>query len=232
MHVIWSNPKMRKLTLLLPLALIALQAFLCAESKKINRDEKVNTTSGEYTVYIINNNIHSGIVIPVNNESLKGITALYYFKDFQFVDFGWGEETDYQDIEENYWHDVKAVIMSNPSVTRVQGYRSVDDLFVDQSDFTVKLSLSKDQFTKLIYFIDGSFTKDAANGLIITSKRYSGEVIFFRSPYRYHLFNTCNTWVAKALQSCGLPLSPFFVITAGQLYNKIKDQGIVIKSLK
>jgi len=215
--------------------LLSIEIYLsvsCTAGEKLNRDGGDIIPPGQYTVYIINSSIHTGIIIPVDKESSRAISALNYFKDFQFADIGWGEETAYQDLEDNYWHYVKAVIISNPSVNSIEGYRSLGDGFYSWSDFTVMLSLSSVQYSRLISFIGNSFTKDRGNEVIITSKRHLGQMIFFKSVYRYHMFNTCNTWVARALQSSGLDVSPFFVITANQLYNEIKNRGTVLKALK
>lgn len=195
------------------------------------KNSNFTASPGEYTIYIINNSIHTGIVIPVDSESLRVIGALKYFKNFQFTDIGWGEETAYQDTEDIYWHYVKAVLYPNPSVICIEGYHTLGDSFISWSDFTVKLSLSSEQFFKLTVFIENSLKKDPENELIITSKRHLDQVIFFKSVNRYHMFNTCNTWVATALQSSGFDVSPSFVITAGQLFNEIKNRGTVLKSL-
>lgn len=204
-------------------------SLLCTGVEKLNRDDEINNSSGQYTVYVINNSYHTGIIIPVDSESIRIISALKYFNKFQFIEIGWGEEIAYQDPVDNYWHDLKAVILTNPSVIRFEGYKSITERFINWSNYTIELKLSTEQFTKLVEFIDQSFIKEN-NEPISTSKRQSGEVIFFKSVYTYHLFNTCNTWVAKALKNSGLEVSPFFVITAGQLYNKIKNQGRVLKT--
>lgn len=215
--------------------LLYLQIFLstsCTAGEISIKSSNIIASPGHYTVYIINNSIHTGIVIPVDRESLHMISALKYFNNFQFTDIGWGEETAYQDTEDIYWHYVKAVLYPNPSVICIEGYRSLPDSFIGWSDFTVMLSLSSEQFIKLTAFIENSFKKDQGNEVIITSKRHLDQMIFFKSVKRYHLFNTCNTWVAAALQSSGFDVSPSLVITAGQLFNEIKKQGTVLKSLK
>ncbi len=202
----------------------------CSGGEKLNKDIAVNISSDQIIVYIINSSIHTGIIIPVDSESISRISALKYFKDFQFADFGWGEEFVYQHPDENYCFYAKAVLLPNSSVISVEGYSSVSGM-INWSDFTVKLTLSTDQFMKLMDFIDKSFKREN-NEPIITSKKHSGDVIFFKSVYRYHMFNTCNTWVAKALEIAGLDVSPFFVLTSGQLYKEIKDNGTVLKTLK
>jgi len=184
----------------------------------------------QYSIYIINYSFHTGIVIPVNNESLNAVTALVYFKQFSFTDIGWGEEKFYQNPGDNYCMGARAILLPNRSVLRIEGYSSRDN-FILWSNYVVQIYLTKEEYLKLLAFISQSFAKQGSD-LIIASEKHSGEVIFFNSIYRYHLFNTCNTWIAEALKVSGLDVSPFLTITAGQLYDEIKDKGRVIKALK
>ncbi len=221
---------MKIIKLIIILSAIQL-SFSCTGGDKFNRDKDINISSGPYTVYVINNSYHTGIIIPVDSESIRNIGALKYFKFSRFIEIGWGEEIAYQDPVDNYWHDLKAVILTNPSVIRFEGYNTLTESFINWSNYTIELKLSQEQFIKLLKYVDQSFRKEN-DELIITSRQQSGEVIFFKSVYKYHLFNTCNTWVAKALKNSGFDVSPFFVITAGQLYEKIKMQGTVLKTPK
>lgn len=188
--------------------------------------------AGQYSVYIINNNLHTGILIPVITESMQNICALKHFTDYEYADVGWGEEDVYQSPADTFCMDAKAILLINSSVVRVEGQNGSIDSMVGWSDFAVKFSLSYEQFKRLCGFIDDSFHKDPGSGLVITSHKSSGRIIFFRSVHSYHLFNTCNTWVANALDYSGIKVSGTVVITARGLYNAIKDQGIVLKPLK
>jgi uncharacterized protein (TIGR02117 family) len=212
--------------------LLCMQITLsCTAADKTQKDDDSGTLSGQYTVYIINNHLHTGIIIPVITESAQLINALEYFRNYDYADFGWGEEDVYQNPVENYCLDVKAVMLINSSVVRVEGYNGTVNSLVTWSDFAVKLTLSHEQFQQLCSFINNSFKKDSKNGLIITSQEQLSRIIFFKSVYKYNLFNTCNTWVAKALKNSGFNISGFFIITSGQLYNSIKVHGTVLKSL-
>jgi len=224
--------KFKRIMIILILHFCLFISVSCTAVEKPAKNGDLNISRGQYTVFIINNRIHTGIIIPVNTESLRVVSALKYFENFRYTDIGWGEETAYQDREDIYWHYVKAVLFPNPSVICIEGYNAIGDDFFSWCDFAVMLSLSAGQFIKLISFIENSLKKDQGNEVIITSKRHFNGMIFFKSVHRYHMFNTCNTWIARALQSSGLNISPFFVITAGQLYNEIKNLGTVLKPMK
>jgi len=218
--------------LCIPFFLTLFLSISCSGNSKLNKDAIPDTTSDQYTIYIINYSFHTGIIIPIEDRSIKLIRALDNFKNYRFADIGWGEEYFYQNPDDNYCMAAKAILLPNPSVIRIEGYSSLEGSFICWSNFTVKLMLSADQFKNIAQFIDRSFKTDVGSNYIITSKNNSGDTVFFKSIYRYHLFNTCNTWVAGALHSSGMDISPSFIITAGQLYDEIKDKGEVIKSMK
>jgi uncharacterized protein (TIGR02117 family) len=217
-------------SLFLSLLLILSGLSSCSGGEIHNSDRSKSTEQNQYQIYIINYSYHTGIVIPVNSESISAVDALSYFHNYTFADIGWGEEKFYQDPVDNYCMAAKAILLPNRSVLRVEGYTSGD--FISWSRYVVLINLDRIQYIKLLYFINESFTRQNGEELLIASKSRSEDIIFFKSIYRYHLFNTCNTWIAEALQRSGLDVSPFFIITARQLFDKIKDKGTVLKGGK
>jgi hypothetical protein len=45
---------------------------------------------------------------------------------------------------------------------------------------------------------------------------------FYRSRERYHAFNTCNVWVARALREAGCPIDPAFALTVDELLQRVR----------
>jgi len=55
-----------------------------------------------------------------------------------------------------------------------------------------------------------------------------GRIIFFKANGEYHLFNTCNTWLAKGLKQAGIEITDDIILTE-QLFNEAAKVGRVIK---
>lgn len=183
-----------------------------------------------HSVYLVNRGIHTGLIIPVNSISLQKISAMNFFEQYEYVDFGWGEEYYYQHPGKGkFCLGVKAVAIPNSSVVRAEGFSGILRDVIEWSDYAVRFNLSEDEFVRLCGYIDSSFSRGEVNNFIETSRKRNGEVIFFKSVYYYHAFNTCNTWAARGLQSAGLDVSPFLVITAGDLFDEVKGSGILLK---
>jgi len=112
---------------------------------------------------------------------------------------------------------------------RVQGFNSTPEDVALWSDYAVRFNLKPGEFSDLCEYIDKSFRKDKRKALMETSRKRNGEIIFFKSVYYYHGFNTCNTWAARALNRAGLDISAFMVITADDLFGEVKEKGVILK---
>jgi len=54
-------------------------------------------------------------------------------------------------------------------------------------------------------------------------------VYFFKANGSYHLFNTCNTWLARGLKQSGLEIKDDIILTE-QLFNESAKVGKVLKA--
>ena len=77
-------------------------------------------------------------------------------------------------------------------------------------------------------YINKSFLLNDNEESIILSKRSVGNIIFYKAKESYHLFNTCNTWLAKGLKESGIQIEDNILLTE-QLFNELAKIGKVIK---
>jgi len=202
----------------------------CKSSVENKIDHNAIISEQRYPVYIMSSGIHTGLIIPVNTFSVEKITAVNFFRDYKFIDFGWGDEDYYQKPGGGkFCLGVKAVALPSSSVMRVQGFSNAPDDVARWSDYAVQFALDTGSFIRLCEYIENSFRKDKRKALMETSRKRNGEIIFFKSVYYYHGFNTCNTWAARALNRAGLDISAFMVITADDLFGEVKEKGVILK---
>jgi len=209
--------------------MICLFFLSCKTSAENKIQYNTETSEQQYSVYIMNSGMHTGLIIPVNRISADEISAVELFADYKFIDFGWGDEDYYQTPGANCCLGLKAVALPTSSVVRAQGFSNTPEDVALWTDYTVKFMLTSSDFSKLCDYIDKSFRRDEQNKLMETLRKRNGEIIFFKSVYYYHAFNTCNTWVARGLKSSGIELTTFMVITAGDLFDEIRDKGLILK---
>jgi hypothetical protein len=176
----------------------------------------------QHTVYIAKIEWHVGIIIKVNDASVEKISALDDFKEYNLVDIGWGDAEFYQSGEDfDLYLASKAILFPTNSVVRIQGYDFGIEQIMNWRDFVFEIELNDGQFDLLCGFIDASFSRNSEEKLIVESEKLSGRIKFYSSGHKYHLFNTCNTWVAEALEKAETGIENPDVITAEELFEEL-----------
>lgn len=160
-------------------------------------------------IYVISNAVHADIVVPKTNDVIDWSES---FSDNQFVGdtsqethvaFGWGDRGFF--LETETWDDFRLSTAANalllPSESCVHVSFTRPEYY---SDFT-SVSISREQYVRLVEFINGSFKKDVDNDRIqVEGYAYSKTDAFFDAHGQYHLLNTCNSWAGRALSASGV----------------------------
>lgn len=190
-----------------------------------NVDEKVNA---EVECYFIKQRWHTAIVFNTADIDSTIFPLVSKFRKFGMIDIGWGDEEFYQYPDFDWELAFKALFYPTPSTLRVEGISISKELYFDLSEIVVKLSLTKKQFEEILRFIDRTFWRDEKSEKILSS-RAGGQIIFYAANGKYHLFNTCNTWLAKCIYNAGISIKTDIILTE-QLFNELAKFGEVIKA--
>jgi hypothetical protein len=86
---------------------------------------------------------------------------------------------------------------------------------------TVAVPLSEAGYARLTHEIAAAFDRSgeiAAEPL----PRRGQQGAFYPAHGAFHLFNTCNSWVARRLAAAGVPLSPTGIATADTLMARVR----------
>ncbi|HEX9787875.1 MAG TPA: DUF2459 domain-containing protein [Candidatus Binatia bacterium] len=176
------------------------------------------------SVYVVHNAWHAGIVLRHEDLTVDTLPELNDFPGARFVEFSWGDKDYFPDPDAGISLGLKAAFWSSGSVLHLVGLTKSLQAFYPSAQI-VELRLALPAYARLIAYLSRSFSRpqtgkaQASPGLVANGR-------FYPSIHRFSLLNTCNTWVAEALQTAGLPVWPGLVITAGQLAEqiaKIKD---------
>jgi len=147
----------------------------------------------------------------------------------KYVDIGWGDRDFYQSPKDfDLYLAFKALFIPSESVVRIEGYNYEIEDIISYSDFCIRFALNENNLTNLLKFIDSSFSRNNQNKLVVTLKKARGRIFFFKSKYSYHIFETCNKWVAKGFAAAGFDISPGWIITSENLFEEVKKFGKVI----
>ncbi|WP_336733499.1 TIGR02117 family protein [Chryseobacterium sp. VD8] len=162
----------------------------------------------EIPVYIYTNGVHTDIVMPVKNDLQDWSTKIPFGNtkskstDYNYVGVGWGDKGFYLDTPT--WADLKfstafkAAFWLSESAMHCTFYKTMKE-----GDDCKKIMISRDQYKKLVDFVDAKFDKDQ-NGnynLIPTNAVYGNDDAFYDAQGKYSFLNTCNTWANNALKA-------------------------------
>lgn len=209
-----------------PILLVVLLAFACARpiAELHLRGEGEKTRS----VFVVNHGWHSGIVIK-KGDILEGVLPeVRDFPDAEYLEIGWGDWDYYQAPDPGLGLALKAAFWSSRSILHVTGFKGAVENYLRGGE-TVEIDLSDTAFQRLIQFISSTFSRSDAAAPVESGPGLYPNSRFYAAGGRFHIFRTCNTWVAEALRSAGLPITPAYAATAGNLSYQIKHFGAVKK---
>jgi uncharacterized protein (TIGR02117 family) len=192
-------------------------------------ENHIQTEDGFHQIYFIKQNWHTAIVFRTDELDSNLFREFNSFSEFNLIDIGWGDEEFYQYPVFDSGLAFKALFYATPSALRVEGLNLTEAEYFNLSEIVIRLEITKDQLKSICDFINKSFLLDHNYKSIILSTRAEGKIIFYRSNGSYHLFNTCNTWLARCLNEAGIRIEDNILLTE-QLFNELSRIGTVIKS--
>jgi uncharacterized protein (TIGR02117 family) len=167
-------------------------------------------TAKTIDIYILTNGVHTDVVVPVKNEQVDWSKEVKFDNTVRpdttatLVAFGWGDKGFY--LNTPTWAQLKfSTAFKAAFALSTSAIHTTFHKQLIESSSCKKISISKEQYARLISYIQSSFQTDS-NGRIInikTNANYDDSDAFYEAKRRYNLFYTCNTWANNALKACG-----------------------------
>ena len=197
--------------------------FSTEAAKKFLEDDSLKT------IYIIKQSWHTAIVFHTEDIDTTILSEVKYFSGAELIDIGWGDEAFYQHPDFDWDLAYQALFYPTPSTLRIEGiFISMLEYF-NLSEIVVELKIHNEQLKILQKYISCTIWRDENQISKILSTQYLNRVYFFKANGSYHLFNTCNTWLASGLKKAGFEIEDNIVLTE-QLFNEAAKFGDVIKA--
>lgn len=159
-------------------------------------------------IYLISNEIHTDLVLPVKNEVFDWYTFLDP-KDFanqpsQWLEFGWGDQDFYMQVptwDEFTWSIMfDALFIPGPAVMHVNYLNQHPSIYTTHR----RITLSRDTYAKLVNAIKDQFKQKSGKPLILPGKGYTKSDNFYEAYGSFSILKTCNVWTANVLGEVGL----------------------------
>jgi len=189
-----------------------------------NSGKKPAKTGHEKTIefFVLQAGWHTGIVLRTKDILPEDWPEVVNYQRYTFVDIGWGDEHFYQDDEDSPALAVRAALIPTSSVIHIVPFNVHPLKLYGGETFLKRIDATSAEFSALCRIISSSFKRDK-NGNLIKSQVKKNSSNFFEAKGKYHIFNTCNTWVVRCLKEAGYDVSPGGVITKQQLIKALEN---------
>ena len=197
------------------------------------------TSANEYTgrdsagelyphkIYVINQGWHTGIVLKVNEVNIADMPEIIEFRGNEYIDIGWGDEAYYRIPGFDIKLAARALLSPTSSTLKIRTLNIPVETYYKTYRYCIEYHLTEDEFKELCRYISNTFLKSRDRRPVVLENRQN-IIYFYKAVGDYHLFNTCNTWVAGALEEAGFPVNSTMVVSASNLFNEISDYGKVL----
>ena len=183
-----------------------------------------STSASQRKIHLVNIGWHVGIIVPVDNVLKRNLPATFDFSDRKYIEIGWGDKTFYQTSNPSFGMAFDALLKSTSSVIHLYGFdQTIRTTFKDAE--IIELDIEEDNYIKLLYFIHKSFTLNADGSAQLKGPGLYGKEnsFFYAANGKFHMFNTCNTWVANAIQAAGIEINSNSIITSDSLMDAVRN---------
>ncbi|KAA3618597.1 MAG: TIGR02117 family protein [Calditrichaeota bacterium] len=200
---------------------ILLLWLISFSNQRLDTPQHLIASGKAFKIFVVNHGWHTGIIIPARDINLRIPQIEQTFSDASFLEFGWGDEGFYRSQKFSVRLALRSLFWPTKSVLHVVGIPVSPEKYFAK-DRLFSLSVSQSDYNQLLVFIEKSFQRDENNAVENLGKGIYGHSYFYKATGKYHLFNTCNTWSAKALKNSGLKIYPALNLTAGSVVESIK----------
>ena len=171
-----------------------------------------NESGGEVTLYLHSNGAHADIVMPLTDPAFNWRTAAppehttggKNGAAYRHIAIGWGERNFY--LNTPRWRDLtaatalRALSGANQTLIHTVYYTAPPA----EGEHTVRFTVSRRQYRRLAENLAAHFKRQNGRTLPVATAHYTADDAFYEAEGRYHLFNTCNSWLNRRLAESGL----------------------------
>lgn len=161
---------------------------------------------GTLSFYALSYSWHKGIIIPRNWLEVE--MGLIPVGQGEWLEIGWGERAYYMYDAHSATGILRAIALPSAGVMHIVPLTNdVINYMIKDDENLNEYSITPSQRSQIINYIQQSFSPNALTQPLGHS--LYGDGAFFASDYKYHLFFTCNSWVANIMNKAGYVVFPF-----------------------
>lgn len=196
----------------LPLLLLCLLPA-CSSAPDASAPGVTTDCAPRREIHVVSHGWHTGVVIEAArlNDVIPALKTR--FPHGRYYEIGWGDADFYQAGEVTLALALRALLASSGSVVHVVSFDTHPRQRFAGSDVRA-VAIDAAGYANLLRYIASSFAYAADGQILARNSGLYGDSQFYTGSGRFHAFNTCNTWTAKALYSAGVAIDPGLRLTA------------------
>ena len=169
------------------------------------------TMANDIEIYVVSHGYHSGIVLPRKHIKVDYLINSKKLLEAKYLEFGFGDMEYYMSNNPSTIQGIRALLWPTESVMQVVKInKDLKKTFPESKIY--RLKITKKKLRLLNEFIFRSFKTQNKKKYPI-GKSFYLDGYFYEGHQDFYIFNTCNTWVAKALKVSGYDINPYFIFT-------------------
>jgi uncharacterized protein (TIGR02117 family) len=172
-------------------------------------------------VWVVDHGWHTAIVVRRGDVDPALWPETRDFPAAALVEVAWGDRDFYMATDPTGWLAVKAAFFTSGSVLHVAGFGE-STLAGLPASTVVELAVASGGFDAMTRFFHDEYRADGEGRPVRLGRGLYGASWFYAARSRYHLFNTCNTWVLRALERAGLDVTAAGTVTAGTVMHQVR----------
>ncbi len=192
----------------------------CATLPRANRSQSATSGARDNRIYVASHGWHTGIIVKPENLNHLMPSLAERFPQADYYELGWGDAGFYQAKKITAKITLNAVFLPSDSVVHLVGLNG-DPVEHFSTSEVQEVSISAEGMKSLCAFVESSFARDETGKPKMLGPGLYGDSQFYEGEGKYHLFNGCNKWTAKALHSGGIDIEPIFKITSASVMDEI-----------
>ncbi len=172
-------------------------------------------------IHVTSNDWHTRIVVATADlpRGLLPETAL--LPATGWVAVGWGDHLYYPMRNPPRRLAVRAALLPGPAVLHLVPLPAPPRPF--EGFEVLAIGVTEDGLGAMLAAIDATLDRQGGDTAPVAADGLYPGSLFFPATGRFHLLNTCNTWVAGMLVVAGLPIRAGGVVTAEDLMRQLRD---------
>jgi hypothetical protein len=175
------------------------------------------------SIYVVERGWHTDIGLPAGPALGPLAPFEREFPGARYFVFGFGARSYVEAREKTLGLLVRSLFPGEGMIVVTALNTTPAVAFAEQR--VIERQMSRAALARLTWFIAGSIAWGADGRPRLVGLGPDDEGLYYASTRRYDLFDTCNTWTARALQAAGEPVVPFGVIATSQLIDQLAPPG-------